>query len=84
MATILTKLERELQGRLMHAAIDGSTTDQVMVDLAVIILSKMRSGEIEKALLAARNIESVDAFLGSRVSPSPAADAGRGTSPDSR
>lgn len=83
MSSILTKLERELQSRLMHAALDRSTTDQVMVDLAVIILSEMRPAEIEKALLAARNIESVEAFLGSRVSPSPAPDAGRGTPRDS-
>ena len=48
---IIHKTEAELTKRLIRHPGDGSTIDQVMTDLAVIVISNMRPSEIETAII---------------------------------
>lgn len=48
---IVHKTEAALTQRLIRHPGDGSTIDQVMTDLAVIVISNMRMSEIETAIV---------------------------------
>ena len=59
MSTIVQKVQMALEQRLKDGESDNSSIDQVMTDLAVIILSNMRPHEIDAALFMALGQEGV-------------------------
>ena len=63
MSTIVHKVQKLLEQRLKDGQDDNSTIDQLMTDLAVIILSNMRPHEIDAALYMALGQEGVSELL---------------------
>lgn len=61
---IVHKTEAMLVQRLQTHPSDGSGIDQVMTDLAVIILSNMRPAEIEQALVFSIGHDGVSKLFG--------------------
>ena len=61
---IVNKTEALLVQRFQSHPSDGSTIDQVMTDLAVIVLSNMRPAEIEQALVFSIGHEGVSKLFG--------------------
>jgi hypothetical protein len=70
MGSMATKVGSLLRKRLDSYPSDGSTTDQLMVDLAVIVLSNMRSCEVDTALFMSLGYEGVAELLASRIGDS--------------
>ena len=67
---ITHKVGRDLNNRLDQAKTDGSSIEQVMTDLAVIVLSNMRPCEVDAALFMSLGHEGVAELLASRVGDS--------------
>lgn len=70
MGSVVTKVDVLLRKRLDAYPRDGSSTDQLLVDLAVIILSNMRPCEVDTALFMSLGHDGVAALLASRVGDS--------------
>lgn len=70
MGSIVSKVDILLRSRLQEYPGDGSTTDQLLVDLAVIILSNMRSCEVDTALFMSLGHDGVAELLASRIGDS--------------
>ena len=64
---IVHKVEVMLTERLRQFPNDGTTIEQVMTDLAVIVLSNMRPCEVDTALFMSLGREGVADLLASRV-----------------
>lgn len=70
MSTIVEKIGRDLNLRVQQFPEDGSTIEQTMTDLAVIILSNMRPHEVDAALFMSLGHEGVAELLALRVGDS--------------
>ncbi len=67
---ITNKVIRDLNKRFEQSKSDGSTIEQTMTDLAVIVLSNMRPHEVDAALYMSLGHEGVAELLASRVGDS--------------
>lgn len=70
MGSIVSKVDVLLRKRLDAYPGDGSSTDQLLVDLAVIILSNMRPCEVDTALFMSLGHDGVAELLASRAGDS--------------
>tara|TARA_Y100000004_G_scaffold197184_1_gene270265 strand:- start:300 stop:521 length:222 start_codon:yes stop_codon:yes gene_type:complete len=67
MSTVVHKVEADLKQRLKQSYTDGSSIDQVLTDLAVIVLSNMRPHEVDAALYMSLGHQGVADLLASRA-----------------
>ena len=67
MSNIVNKVETDLKARLHQSRTDGSSIDQVLTDLAVIVLSNMRPHEVDAALFMSLGHQGVADLLSSRA-----------------